>query len=319
MDAPLTMVPAPALLPDVLPTDRLTASAMPVPALRKDLRRIASFRNIGSVALCYAQGIATVWTAIWIGHPVGYVVAFVLMGPVFARFTSLGHEASHRLLFRNKRANDFVGRWLLTYPSFFAFDAYRRVHFAHHKDEFGPNEPDLALYNGYPITKASFWRKMKRDAFGSSGWKNLKGLLLGLKNELARPVITKILIVQLPLIAAAILVGRWWLWPLLWLGPWMTVWRVTNRLRSIAEHGGMTRSSDRRMTTHHVHQSWPARFFMVPFNIGWHLSHHVDMGVPWRNLPALQRELDAAGWVTDRVTWPSYRALWRALRSRPAP
>ena len=43
-------------------------------------------------------------------------------------------------------------------------------------------------------------------------------------------------------------------WPqlylLLWFAPWMTEWRVINRLRSIAEHGGMERSSDRRRTTH---------------------------------------------------------------------
>ena len=62
----------------------------------------------------------------------------------------------------------------------------------------------------------------------------------------------------------------------------MTVWRVINRLRAIAEHGGMSRSTDRRLTTHHVHQSWAARFWIVPFNTGWHLAHHVDMGVPFQ-------------------------------------
>jgi fatty acid desaturase len=69
------------------------------------------------------------------------------------------------------------------------------------------------------------------------------------------------------------------------------------------------------MTTHHVRQSWVARFVMVPFNTGWHLAHHVDMGVPWRNLPKLHDELVAAGWVTPDITYPSYRALWRALRA----
>ena len=29
--------------------------------------------------------------------------------------------------------------------------AYRRAHFAHHRDEMGPDEPDLALYRGYPV------------------------------------------------------------------------------------------------------------------------------------------------------------------------
>jgi fatty acid desaturase len=313
-----TVVPNVDSLPDVLPTDRLTASGVPVPEIRAELRHIASYRNIGSVALTWAQAIATVWLAIWIGNPLGYAAAFVLMGPVHARFASLGHEAAHRLLFTNKRANDFVGRWLIAYPSFFPFEIYRRVHFAHHKDEFGPNEPDLGLYNGYPITRGSFWRKMRRDAFGSSGWKNLKALVRGLRIPGARPTVLRILVAQLPLIAVAILVGKWWLWPLLWLGPWLTVWRVINRLRAIAEHGGMVRSKDRRLTTHHVRQSWLARFFMVPFNIGWHLGHHVDIAVPWRNLPALQRELEASGWVNELITWPSYRALWRALRARPA-
>jgi fatty acid desaturase len=57
---------------------------------------------------------------------------------------------------------------------------------------------------------------------------------------------------------------------------------------------------------------------MVPYNIGYHLAHHVDMGVPWRNLPAMHRELVAAGWATDELEYPSYRALWRKLSSRPA-
>jgi fatty acid desaturase len=310
-----TMLPPTEALPDVLPTDRLTATGMAVPEIRADLRRIASFRNAGSVALVWLQAAVTVGGAVWIGHPLAYVVAFVLMGPVHARFASLGHEAAHKLLFTNKRANDWVGRWLVAYPSFFAFEPYRRVHFAHHKDEFGPNEPDLDLYNGYPITRASFWRKMRRDAFFNSGWKNLKGLLRGLTIPQGRPLVLRILAAQIPLIAIGVALGRWWLWPLLWLAPWMSVWRVINRLRAIAEHGGMTRSKDRRLTTHHVRQSWPARFFLVPHNIGWHLAHHVDMGVPWRNLPTLQRELEASGWVTETITWPSYNALWRALRS----
>ena len=96
----------------------------------------------------------------------------------------------------------------------------------------------------------------------------------------------------------------------------MTVWRVINRLRAIAEHGGMTASEDRRLTTHHVRQTL-ARFVLVPFNTGWHLAHHVDMGVPWRNLPRLHAELVAAGWVTEGLEYPNYRALWRALRARP--
>ena len=315
-DVPGGMVPDDSVLPDVLPTDRLLASGKAVPEVREPLRRIAGARNALTVASVWLVIVALFAVAVRLDHPLGYAALFVLMGPMFARLAILGHEAAHRLLFRNRTANDLVGRWLLDSPAFVPFDVYRRVHFAHHKDEFGPNEPDLALYRGYPIPAASWRRKLVRDAVGISGWKNLKPLLKTVTNPKARPIGLRILGTQAVLwVGIWVLTGRWWLYPLCWLGPWMTVWRVLNRLRAIAEHGGMERSDDRRRTTHHMRQSWAARFWFVPYHTGWHLAHHVDMGVPWRNLPAFHRELEASGWVTEGYVHPSYRAFWKACAS----
>ena len=312
------MVPAVAALPDVLPTERLTRSGKAVTELRADLRRINSWGNAWSVVSLWGV-IAGLWAAaVWVNHPLGYLALFVLMGPMFARLAILGHEAAHRLLFRNRRANDLVGRWVLDYPAFVPFDIYRRVHFAHHKEEFGPNEPDLALYAGYPVTVTSWHRKLFRDAVGISGWKNLKPLVTSLRTKPGRPIAARILGTQAVLWATVwLLTGRWWLYPLCWLGPWLTVWRVLNRLRAIAEHGGMQQSADRRETTHQVHQSWVARFWIVPYRTGWHLAHHTDMGVPWRNLPRYHRELVASGWVTPAIEYPNYRAFWKACSSAP--
>jgi fatty acid desaturase len=97
------------------------------------------------------------------------------------------------------------------------------------------------------------------------------------------------------------------------------VWRVINRLRSIAEHGGMVMSTDRRETTHSVVQSLPARFALVPYHIGWHLAHHVDSGIPFRNLPRLHRMLHESGYVDASIEHPSYTALWRKLASGATP
>ena len=93
----------------------------------------------------------------------------------------------------------------------------------------------------------------------------------------------------------------------------MTQWRVLNRLRAIAEHGGLEAGSDRRVTTHYVRQTWPARLWIVPYNTGWHLAHHVDMGIPFRNLRRYNEELLRAGYITPGITYPNYRSLWRAL------
>jgi len=320
------MAPAHEILPEVLPTERLNARGMPQPFLRDELRRIPNVRNAANVVSVWLQSFGLIAFVCWLTPQlplaaalVVWAITFLLMGRAFALYAILGHEAAHKLLFTKKQLNDRIGQWAIGYPSFVPLDAYRRGHFAHHKDEFGPNEPDLNLYNHYPITRASFFRKLRRDAIGVSGWKNLKGLLLAFKSESARPIATKIAVAQLGVLVVLLLIGgpsRWWLYPLLWLAPWMTVWRVINRLRSIAEHGGMTRSKDRRMTTHVVRQSMLARFWMVPFNTGWHLAHHVDMGVPFQHLPRLHRELVASGWVTEELEYPSYRALWKALSSR---
>jgi len=311
------MLPPVDVLPEALPTARLTATGRPVPDLRAELRRITNARNVLTVLGCYAQSFGVIAAAVAINRWWAWALAFFLLGRAQALFAILAHEAAHRLLFTAKVFNDGVGRWLLAYPAFVPFDAYRRGHMAHHKDELGPDEPDTLLYANYPITRASLRRKLTRDALFVSGYKNLRLLARALRRPGSRAQAARIVAVQAVMWAVLALLGHPWLYPLLWLAPWLTVWRVLNRLRAIAEHGGMTRSPDRRLTTHVVRQRPLARFWMVPYNTGWHLAHHVDMGIPFRKLPALHTELVRAGWVVPEIEYPSYLALWKALSSRP--
>ena len=308
------MVPAPERLGIVTPTVRIGADGRPTPTFRAQMRRIPSWRNAASVLSTFTQtAIVLAATVAW--GPWIWPVTFVLMGRAHAQFASLMHEAAHRLLFTHRPLNDLVGRWMLGYPTFTPTDAYRRVHMAHHRREFGPDEPDLALYAGYPIGRASLRRKLWRDATGRTGIRLLIAQVSALRsdNSLARTNARRIVAVQALLAVGAVAVGHWWLYPFFWLAPHLTVWRVINRLRSIAEHGGLRESDDRRETTHSVRQHLLARFFLVPFRIGWHLAHHVDAGVPMRHLPRLHEALREAGYVDDTWEYSSYPSLWRAL------
>src|SRR5690349_5385208 len=141
-----TMLPPREALPDVLPTERLTATGKPIPEIRNELRRIDGLRNAGTVLGAWPQTALTVGVAIWAHPPVVWAVAFLLMGRNYVRFSILGHEAAHRLLFSRKTINDFVGKWFVAYVAFTPIEAYRRSHMAHHKQEFGPEEPDMNLY-----------------------------------------------------------------------------------------------------------------------------------------------------------------------------
>jgi len=316
---PGTMHPPHGILDDVLPTDDFRADGRPVGALRDDLYRIPALANVGHLVGVWLQSVGVIALAGWWGHPIGWVLTFLLMGRAMVRFAILMHESAHRLLFSNKKANDWVGRWLVAYPAFVPIEAYRRGHMAHHKKEFGPNEPDIAYYRGYPVPRASWSRKLTRDAVGNSGWKNLRALVVAGTSATARPIVLRIAAVQAVLFVALWAVGgHWWVWPVFWLLPWMTEWRVLNRLRAVAEHGGLGASDDRRITTHHVRQSPLAKFVFVPFNTGYHLAHHVDIGVPFSHLPRLQSELERVGYIRPELEWPDYRSLWRHARSGDA-
>jgi fatty acid desaturase len=307
---PISMVPH--SLPDTLPTSRLSERGRPTGALRDELRRIPNLRNAVAVAATLLQSFGVVVAAAVLNTWWSYLIAFVLMTRGHVCLNILAHEAAHRLLFTNRLANDLAGRFLLGYPSYQAMLAYRRAHFAHHRDEMGPDEPDTGLYAGYPIPRDSWRRKLRRDALGISAAKNFAVLLRAIRS--GRSEALQILAVHVVMLGVAIVTMR----PLayvVWILSWSTLWKVSNRLRAIAEHGGMIRSRDRRETTHVIRQSWLARYWMVPYHTGWHLAHHVDMGVPWTKLPRLHDELVAAGWITPAIEYPSYRAFWRAASS----
>ena len=202
---------APATLPRVHPTDHVRDDGRLSAADRERLRRIPSFRNAWSVVWLYGQNLLVIWAAVRIDNPAVWVLAFLLMGRAHAQFASLMHEAAHRTLFRHKGANDFVGRWFLGYPVMTSTAAYRRVHMAHHRREFGPDEPDIPLYSNYPISRASLRRKLVRDATGRTALRLLRAQMRGLRSPdpRVRNTLVKMLFVQAFLFAASVASGCW--------------------------------------------------------------------------------------------------------------
>ncbi len=295
----------------------LRTDGRPSQQWRDELRKIPDLRNALTVIFLWIQTITIIALTLAVNSWWIWLVAFVLMGRAHAQYSSLMHEAAHRLLFSNKRVNDQVGRWLLGYPVFISTDAYRRVHMAHHREEFGPEEPDIPLYAGYPISRESFRRKVIRDLTGQTGWTMLRGQLQALRSPdvRARRTMQKMIAVQLVLSTASIAIGAPLAYLLLWVLPWFTIWRLINRLRAVAEHGGLQADADRRNTTHSIKQHWLARFYMVPYNIGFHIAHHVDAGIPFRSLPEYHRAMCSAGFVTTAYEYPSYTAFWHAART----
>ncbi|MEM7325267.1 MAG: fatty acid desaturase [Actinomycetota bacterium] len=298
-------------------SERLRPDGRPRPELRRELRQISDGRNVITSLVALLAPVVLVALVVAIDHWLAIVAGIFFMAVLQNRLFLLHHEGAHRLLFRSRRWNDLIGVVLFGWLAFgTGTHSYRRAHTNHHRDEFGPKEPDFLLYALYPIRLASMRRKLRRDLSGVSAYRILRPRLTGLFKRRYWRNSARFLLGQAFVFSLFALAGRPWLYLFLWVMPYVFVYQVINRLRAIAEHGGMTRSSDRRATSHHVHQSLLARSIMVPCGIGYHLAHHVDSGIPFRNLARYTQILEEDGYITPDMTWPSYRALWKALASQ---
>src|SRR4029453_10398423 len=98
------------------------------------------------------------------------------------------------------------------------------------------------------------------DGTGVSAYKNFRVLVGAMVKR--RSEALQILAVQAVMLGMSVVFMR----PLayvVWIGSWSTLWKVSNRLRAVAEHGGMIRSRDRRETPHVTRQSCVARHWLV--------------------------------------------------------
>ncbi len=273
-----------------------------------------------------ARGFLTTWGAMlgaaWLyilypGWPTG-----LLLTAVFASWQmALGvlmHDCSHRSWFKSQRLNDFFGHWFAGVPILVPLQFYRKIHFLHHTKTGTDDDPDVGNINAYPVSRASFRRKMVRDFSGQSGLKNIVGLLryvntgragdgvsMGINkkvisSEEIRKITMKnyshILLVHGAWFAIASSTGHpeiylfWWL-AFVFLYPFIL------RIRQVAEHGAMPRlfSADVRDTTRTTIPNWWERMIFAPHNVNFHCEHHTLPTVAGYQLPGLHRMLKERG------------------------
>ena len=295
-------------------SNRLHPDGRPKKAFRDQLRKISNFKNSFSVILSLLLPPLIVWVSMIYSHPLIWIFLILCMGIAQNRLFIIHHEAAHRLLFSNQKINDLIGIRLIGWLAFGSGShGYRIGHIRHHRDEFGPQEPDFVLYSFYPISKSSMSRKLLRDLSGISAFRILRPRFQRLNDLRHLRLTVSFLSGQLMIVALFWIFSNLAMYFFLWILPWVCVYQFLNRIRAITEHGGMTQSSDRRRTTHYIRQNRLANFFFVPLNVGYHLAHHVDMLVPYRNLPLLDQALMEDGYISSDLIWPNYRSLWKAL------
>ena len=85
------------------------------------------------------------WGLGWAWNLPVTLLAITLIGAMQHRLTTLGHEASHYMLFQHRKLNELVSDWLCLFPMLSTTHHYRLQHLAHHQYVNDPErDPDIS-------------------------------------------------------------------------------------------------------------------------------------------------------------------------------
>ena len=299
---------------------------------RKKLLQKNDWRALYEVLFTWTLIIASFALVINFPNPLSYIVAWLVIGGRQLACSIIMHDTGHFALFKSKRLNNFIGKWLGAYPVLSDLSAYRPYHNRHHVHTGTDDDPDLLLTTGYPARMLSMCRKFFRDLSGLTGIKSqiaftmmqlgilkynlgkkvewvdasdrtLKSIFYKGLTNLSGPIIANLLI-----FTALWSIGHPWLY-LLWIIPLFTSFQLFLRIRSMAEHSMVIQSGDPHTNTRTTYANPLERLFFAPHYVNYHAEHHLMMGVPPYNLPKMHRILLQKGFYERGILEKGYWSL----------
>jgi fatty acid desaturase len=290
------------------------------------IRARSDLKGLGSVAHAWVVIAAAMALYAWWPNPLTFVVAVILIGGRQLGLAILMHDAAHGVLMGTKSWNDPVSQWLCAYPVFNDTIRYRHYHLVHHRNTQQPDDPDIGLSAPFPITRASFYRKMVRDITGQTGFKQRRAQIraaLGkpgepfakrfetFRDRLGGPILT-----NLVLLGILTAFGKPHYYLMFWLLPLLTWQQVITRIRNIAEHAIVPDDNDPFRNARTTYASWFERAVLAPYWVNYHVDHHLLMYVPCYNLPRLHRLLLAKGYGPRMEIQPNYISILKLATAK---
>lgn len=115
------------------------------------------WRPIFDIGLCYAFiSVAIVLSIRW---PMYSVLFALITANRQLALSLICHEALHGNVSANKKVNQFLGRWFCGFPTGVSFSKYKKLHILHHAGLGTKMDPDVHLYQNYPISKYAYFRQ----------------------------------------------------------------------------------------------------------------------------------------------------------------
>jgi fatty acid desaturase len=280
----------------------------PARALPLSTARRSDVRSLAAIGLHFGLVFAPLYLAAVLGPGVPTLLAWIWFGLLSGGALLVLHEAAHKLLLQDVRRNELLARWVLA-PLFLAdFEAFRRRHWAHHRELGQDGDPKYTYrtdISGWRVARLVLRSLVGREALRRFGYQAgeesaatsastrqtvlaivlVQGLLAGsllAVARLAHPTSSS------ALLAAGAAYGFAYLYGLASLGVLM------HALRGIVEHRPCDPSEPREHAAalRNFADGFVERWLFAPYGFVEHATHHAHPGVPYYHLQELTlREL----------------------------
>jgi len=280
----------------------------------------SDLRGLGVVVQTWASililfYVVVVWTNVFT-----VLALLVLLPGRMLALSIISHDCGHRVLFESNRLNHIFGQYFASNIVFSDLPSYARSHKKHHKLAGTEQDPDLVNYKNYPVSKASFKRKLVRDITGKTGYKLLRFVVTSAfeyrkkdRRDFAWPFVKELMVQAIFAAFLAVIFSP--LIYLLWVGTFLTTYMIVVRLRQLAEHAVVPDlyDLDPRKNTRTVVARWWEKLFVAPNNVNYHLEHHFMASVPCYRLPELHACLKDKGAYDETPICYGYNELFPQL------
>ena len=244
-----------------------------------------------------------------------YIPCIFLIAGRQGALVQLVHEASHFLVSKNIKLNDFFGNYLCAFPIGVNFAGFRSGHNNHHVNTATPNDSptDLDKYRVVDTKKFDLYKLFIKDLVGISAlevflsYGKNKTETVNIEKKSKKKfflTLTKLSLTQLLILT---LFGFNIInYILFWIIPLISPHMFLMRIRGLAEHGqsnqlGCTAETNSAgtfytrsfLTEVNSYKSaivvFLEKILIGSFNVNFHHEHHIFPNIPWYNLKKLSK------------------------------
>jgi fatty acid desaturase len=287
----------------------------------KRLYRPAIWRILAAIGFDWAIIGAAMAMAVW--QVWTLPISALIIGNRQRALGNLMHDAAHGCL-GHRRAAELIARHLLFWPMWTSVELYRREHLAHHR-LLGIPARDVDLIHCEDDLGRPWLRVLWKNLTDARTWASSSFAHLARQTHCELGCI-------LASWSALVLLLTWlsgWAAAFEFAGLWLvargTAFHAITTFREISDHVGLQPGSLIGFTRNHTARG-PLAILFHPHNNGYHLTHHLNPGMPYHALRRAHALL---------LQWPQYAAAahcdsyffgpaaavasWVRVTSSPAP